>query len=88
MEAQHRAVLGRLRAGTFDEAIRERLGAVLDDPDPRASTRPTETAPPVETTEPPAPARRNRAARRSRIRPLIRRGPSAKASSPPSRSTR
>jgi hypothetical protein len=55
MEAQHRAVLGRLRAGAFDTAIRDRLGAVLDDPDPRASTRPTETAPPVEATAPPTP---------------------------------
>jgi hypothetical protein len=55
MEAQHRAVLGRLRAGAFDEAIRERLGAVLDAPDARASTRPTETSPPGETTAPPGP---------------------------------
>jgi hypothetical protein len=54
MEAQHRAVLGRLRAGGFDEAIRKRLGPVLDDADTRASTRPTATAPIEETTEPPA----------------------------------
>ncbi|MGH7286863.1 MAG: hypothetical protein ACREI8_02475, partial [Myxococcota bacterium] len=40
MEAQHRAVLGRLRAGGFDETIRKRLGPVLDDADTRASTRP------------------------------------------------
>jgi hypothetical protein len=45
MEAQHRTVLGRLRAGAFDEAIRERLGAVLEDADPRGATRPTTTAP-------------------------------------------
>jgi hypothetical protein len=53
MEAQHRAVLGRLRAGAFDEAIRERLGAVLEDADTRGSTRPTTPASPGET---PAPA--------------------------------
>jgi hypothetical protein len=45
MEAQHRTVLGRLRAGAFDETIRDRLGAVLEDADPRGSTRPTTTAP-------------------------------------------
>jgi len=52
MEAQHRAVLGRLRAGAFDEAIRERLGRVLEDGDARAGTRPTATAPVEEVTAP------------------------------------
>src|SRR5262245_39098575 len=55
MEAQHRAVLGRLRAGAFDEAIRERLGAVLEDADGRGSTRPTAPAPPAEPPAPPTP---------------------------------
>jgi hypothetical protein len=55
MEAQHRAVLSRLRTGDFDENIRERLGAVLEEADTRASTRPTATAPLDEQTEPPAP---------------------------------
>jgi hypothetical protein len=53
MEAQHRAVLGRLRAGAFDDAIRERLGAVLDE-ETRGSTRPTTTAPLGEATAPSA----------------------------------
>lgn len=52
MEAQHRTVLGRLRAGAFDETIRERLGAVLEDADTRGSTRPTTPAPAGETTAP------------------------------------
>ncbi len=55
MESQHRAVLSRLRKGSFDGSIRERLGAVLDDADTRASTRPTATAPIEEVTAPPAP---------------------------------
>src|SRR5215468_641994 len=55
MEAQHRAVLSRLRGGAFDDTIRERLGAVLDDGEARSSTRPTETAPLEELTEPPEP---------------------------------
>lgn len=55
MEAQHRAVLSRLRTGDFDDNIRERLGAVLEEADTRASTRPTATAPLEEQTEPPAP---------------------------------
>jgi len=54
MEAQHRAVLGRLRAGGFDEAIRDRLGAVLEDAGTRGSTRPTTTAPLGEATAPAA----------------------------------
>jgi hypothetical protein len=54
MESQHRSVLERLRAGAFDPNIRERLGAVLDDADTRASTRPTATAPHDEVTAPPA----------------------------------
>jgi hypothetical protein len=55
MEAQHRAVLSRLRTGDFDDSIRERLGAVLEEADTRGSTRPTSTAPLDEQTEPPAP---------------------------------
>jgi hypothetical protein len=55
MEAQHRAVLSRLRTGDFDDSIRERLGEVLAEADARASTRPTATAPLDERTEPPAP---------------------------------
>ena len=55
MESQHRAVLSRLRQGSFDGSIRERLGAVLDDADTRASTRPTATAPIEEMTAPPPP---------------------------------
>jgi hypothetical protein len=54
METQHRAVLARLRTGAFDDSIRERLGAVLDGADTRASTRPTATAPLDEETAPPA----------------------------------
>lgn len=55
MESQHRAVLSRLRKGSFDGSIRERLGAVLDDADTRASTRPTATAPIEDVTAPPTP---------------------------------
>ena len=55
MEAQHRAVLSRLRTGDFDDNIRERLGAVLEEGDTRSSTRPTATAPLEEQTVPPAP---------------------------------
>jgi len=54
MEAQHSAVLSRLRTGDFDDSIRERLGAVLEAADTRSSTRPTATAPLDEQTEPPA----------------------------------
>jgi hypothetical protein len=53
METQHRAVLSRLRNGAFDDSIRERLGAVLEEADARASTRPTATAPLDEDTAPP-----------------------------------
>jgi hypothetical protein len=57
MEKQHKAVLARLRRGSFDDSIRERLGPVLDEAEARASTRPTETAPLEEETSPPeAPA--------------------------------
>ena len=49
MEGQHKAVLKRLRAGDFDDAIRERLGDVLtpeaDGGSSKAKTRPTETTP-------------------------------------------
>jgi hypothetical protein len=47
MEGQHKAVLKRLRAGDFNDAIRERLGDVLtpSDQDTKAKTRPTETSP-------------------------------------------
>jgi hypothetical protein len=47
MEGQHKAVLNRLRAGDFDDAIRERLGDVLapSDADTKAKTRPSETSP-------------------------------------------
>jgi hypothetical protein len=50
MDTQHRAVLARLRKGSFDEVIRERLGPVID---AAASTRPTATEPLEENTEPP-----------------------------------
>ncbi len=52
MESQHRAVLGKLRGGSFDGSIRERLGPVLEE-DARSSTRPTSTSPTEEPTEPP-----------------------------------
>ena len=55
MERQHRAVLERLRAGSFDDSIRERLGPVLGDGDTRGATRPTATAPVDEITDAPAP---------------------------------
>ena len=70
MEAQHRAVLGKLRAGGFDEAIRDRLGAVLEDADTRGSTRPTSPAPLGETTAPPA------------ARPSAARAPAAEPADP------
>jgi len=54
MEAQHRAVLGRLRSGALDEAIQGRLGAVLEDADTRGATRPTTPAPLGEATAPSA----------------------------------
>jgi hypothetical protein len=58
MEAQHKAVLKRLRAGEFDGAIAERLGEVLaPSEDTKAKTKPTETSPLAEesTPEPEAP---------------------------------
>ncbi len=76
MEAQHRAVLGRLRAGGFDEAIRERLGPLLDDADARASTRPTATAPIEETTTEP-PARRPASEGTARAEPVPAAAPEA-----------
>ena len=54
MESQHRAMLTKLRKGSFDESIKERLGAVLDDRETPSSTRPSNTAPLEEPTEPPA----------------------------------
>ncbi|MEN8160691.1 MAG: hypothetical protein ABFS41_11530, partial [Myxococcota bacterium] len=54
MEAQHRRVLEQLRAGGFDETIRDRLGPVFDDAETRGSTRPTETGG-GEPTAPPEP---------------------------------
>ncbi len=47
MEGQHKAVLKRLRAGDFNDAIRERLGDVLapSDGDTKAKTKPTDTSP-------------------------------------------
>ena len=46
MEAQHKAVLKRLRAGDFNDAIVERLGDVLaPGEDTKAKTKPTETSP-------------------------------------------
>jgi hypothetical protein len=47
MEGQHKAVLKRLRAGDFNDAIRERLGDVLapSDGDTKAKTTPTDTSP-------------------------------------------
>jgi hypothetical protein len=53
MERQHRNVLERLRAGSFDDGIRARLGPVLGDRDPRGATRPTATAPIDEVTDAP-----------------------------------
>jgi hypothetical protein len=44
MEGQHKAVLKRLRAGDFDQAIAERLGPFDDSADTRAEPK---TAPPV-----------------------------------------
>ena len=52
MESQHKTVLARLRSGVFDPSISERLGAVLEDPDARASTRPTATVSPEPEPEP------------------------------------
>jgi hypothetical protein len=47
MESQHKAMLKRLRAGDFNDAIRERLGDVLapSENDTKAKTKPTETSP-------------------------------------------
>ena len=53
MEGQHKAVLKRLRAGDFDEPIRERLGDVLEG-DTKAKTKPTDTAPLASPKDSPA----------------------------------
>jgi hypothetical protein len=47
MEGQHKAVLKRLRAGDFNEAIRERLGDLFapSENDTKAKTKPTGTSP-------------------------------------------
>jgi hypothetical protein len=47
MEGQHKAVLKRLRAGDFNDAIRERLGDVLtpSDADSKVKTKATDTDP-------------------------------------------
>jgi len=72
MEGQHRRVLDKLRAGGFDEAIRDRLPNVLDAADTRGSTRPTavaadDTAPPAaEAAAPPAAAPKAAAASAAR----------------------
>ena len=65
MEGQHKTVLKRLRAGDFDETIRERLGSdALDDADTKAEARAVPTDPvvvpaaPEPTPEPAAPAGR------------------------------
>jgi len=52
MEGQHKAVLKRLRAGDFNDAIRERLGDVLGaaEGDTKAKTKPTETSPLADET--------------------------------------
>jgi hypothetical protein len=52
MEGQHKAVLKRLRAGDFNDAIRERLGDVLtpSENDTKAKTKPTETSPLADET--------------------------------------
>jgi hypothetical protein len=52
MEGQHKAVLKRLRAGDFNDAIRERLGDVLTsgENDTKAKTKPTETSPLADET--------------------------------------
>jgi len=48
MEGQHKTVLKRLRAGDFDDKIRERLGPdAMDDADTRAEARASETDPVV-----------------------------------------
>ena len=46
MEGQHKAVLKRLRAGDFNDAIRERLGDVLapSEADTKTKTKPTATS--------------------------------------------
>jgi hypothetical protein len=55
MEGQHKAVLKRLRAGDFDDLIRERLGDVLEgESDGEAKPKPSETAPLAATTPSPA----------------------------------
>lgn len=47
MEGQHKAVLKRLRAGDFDDSIRERLGDVLagSEKDAKAGVKPSGTSP-------------------------------------------
>ncbi len=54
MEGQHKAILKRLRAGDFDEVIRERLGDVLGggEADSKAKTKPSDTAPLEERRSP------------------------------------
>ncbi len=55
MEGQHKTVLKRLRAGDFDDTIRERLGPdAMDDADTRAEARAVETDPVVVGTPEPA----------------------------------
>ena len=56
MEGQHKTVLKRLRAGDFDETIRERLGPdALDGADTQAEARPAPTAPVVTAVPEPEP---------------------------------
>jgi hypothetical protein len=58
MEAQHRAVLQRLRGRAYDDVIASRLGPdVFDDvADTKADSRPSATAPAVEAAAPGATA--------------------------------
>ncbi|MAE95400.1 MAG: hypothetical protein CL910_12125, partial [Deltaproteobacteria bacterium] len=53
MEAQHKAVLKRLRAGDFDEAIRARLGdEAFDGAEPSCELESGATVPPASLGEP------------------------------------
>ena len=55
MEGQHKTVLKRLRAGDFDETIRERLGPdAMDGADTQAEARPAATDPVVTAVPEPA----------------------------------